>query len=117
MCSKSAAAGFTLFELLLLIVVFAVGLSGILIVYNTTVTHSADPMIRKQAMAVSESLMEEILLMPFDQGGWNGAATQANRTQFDDVRDYCPAAGNCFATNGVFAINGNAPIPGLQNYN
>jgi len=99
-------------------VVFAVALAGILLTYNTIIVSTVDPMVRKQAMATAESLMEEILLMPYETGGWSGTATQANRANFDDVRDYCPSPpGNCFATTGVYTINGGAPVPTLAQYN
>lgn len=105
--------GFTLPELLLLIVVFAIGLTGILLVFNNVVAGSSEPIIRKQAMAAAESMLEEILLMPFANptGGWSGGAVQANRQNFDDVQDY---AG--FTMTGIFAIDGAAPISGLEPY-
>jgi MSHA pilin protein MshD len=105
--------GFTLPELLLLIVVISIGLTGILLVFSNVVAGSGEPIIRKQAMAAAESMLEEILLMPYSNptGGWSGAATQANRQNFDDVQDY---AG--FATTGIFAIDGGAPIAGLESY-
>lgn len=100
------AAGFTLPELLLLMVVFAVGLVGILLVTNTVVAGSADPMVRKQAMAIAESMMEEVLLMPYAQGPGSGA-----RANFDDVRDY-----NGFNTQGIYRLEDGTPVPGLANY-
>ncbi len=108
------ARGFSLPELLLLIVVFAIGLAGVLLVFNGAVVGSPEPIVRKQAMAAAESMLEEILLMPFSNpsGGWSGAATQANRASFDDVQDY-----NGFNTTGVHAIDGVAPIAGLEQYN
>ncbi len=109
---SARARGFTLAELLLLIIVLAIALGGILIVFNTAVVGSPEPMVRKQAMAAAESMLEEILLQPFAAGGWSGAPTQANRQSFDDVRDY---AG--FATTGIYAIDGVAPIAGLEAYN
>jgi MSHA pilin protein MshD len=112
MCTdRRKATGFTLAELLLLIVVFSVALAGILLVINTTTTHSADPMVRKQAMAIAESMMEEVSLMPYAQGGWSGAATPANRANFDDAQDY-----NGFQTNGIYRIEDGTPIAGLENY-
>jgi MSHA pilin protein MshD len=113
MSINSRQRGFTLPELLLLIVVFAIGLTGILSVFNNVVVGSADPLVRKQVMAAAESMLEEVLLMPFSNppGGWSGAATQANRQNFDDVLDY-----SGFATTGIYAINGLAPIAGLETY-
>lgn len=55
-------AGITLIELVLYIVIVSVGIAGILSVMNVTTQHSADPMVRKQALAAAESLLEEILL-------------------------------------------------------
>lgn len=109
-----AARGFSLPELLLLIVVFSIGLAGVLLVFNGAVAGSPEPIVRKQAMAAAESMLEEILLMPFSNpsGGWSGAATQANRASFDDVQDY-----NGFNTSGIYTIDGVAPIAGLTNYN
>lgn len=104
--SIKRAAGFTLVELILLLVVFTIGLAGILIVINTSVARSADPVIRKQAMAVAESMMEEIMLMPFNPGPGTGI-----RQNFDDVNDY-----NNFGTTGIYTIN-NVAIPALAAYN
>lgn len=107
------ACGFSLPELLLLIVVLGIGLAGVLLIFNTAVAGSPEPIVRKQAMAAAESMLEEILLMPFSNpsGGWSGAATQANRASFDDVQDY-----NGFTTTGIHAIDGTAPIAGLGGY-
>jgi MSHA pilin protein MshD len=71
MCTREATirnrrqAGISLFELILFIVVIGVGLAGILSVFVTSATRSADPMVRKQAIAVAESLLEEVMLQPF----------------------------------------------------
>ena len=47
--------GFTLVELLIFIVVVGAGLAGILSVMDTSVKSSADPMVRKQAIAIALS--------------------------------------------------------------
>jgi MSHA pilin protein MshD len=60
-----AQAGLSLIELVMFIVIVGVGVAGILSVLNLTVQKSADPMIRKQMLAVAESLLEEVELMPF----------------------------------------------------
>jgi MSHA pilin protein MshD len=93
MCMNSKRqAGFTLIELIIFIVVVSVGLLGILSVMNLTVQHSADPMVRKQAAALADSILEEILLKDYvdPDGGVNlveGSPTP-DRTLFDDVDDY-----------------------------
>lgn len=79
-------AGFTLMELIVFIVVVSVGIAGILMVMDVSVRSSADPMVRKQAMALADSVMEEILLQAFtDPDGVSGETT---RETFDDVGDY-----------------------------
>ena len=99
--------GFTLIELIVFIVIVSVGLAGVLTILNQTTSRSADPMIRKQALAVAEALLEEVMAKPFtwcdpddaqaatalSAGGC--AATEAlgaeageARDTFDNVNDY-----------------------------
>jgi MSHA pilin protein MshD len=59
--TSAAQRGFTLIELLFFNVVVSAGLAGILSVMNTTVQFSAEPMARKQAMVLAESVLEEIV--------------------------------------------------------
>jgi MSHA pilin protein MshD len=63
--TKLRQCGFTLIELIIFIVVVSVGIAGILSVMNTVVKSSADPMVRKQAMALAESILEEIMLKEY----------------------------------------------------
>lgn len=96
--TRGRSRGFTLIELIVFIVVVGAGLAGILSVMNNVVASSADPMVRKQAAALADSILEEILLQPFcDPDAVNAAAVppvcgangvEANRTLFDDVDDY-----------------------------
>jgi len=99
-------------EVILTIVILAVGIAGLLGLFAATTRQSADPLIRKQALAVAESLLAEIQLRSFANpgGGFTGAATQANRPLFDDIGDY-----NGYTSNGVFTIDG-AAVAGLGNY-
>jgi MSHA pilin protein MshD len=99
--------GFTLIELIVFIVIVSVALTGVLTVLNITTRHSADPMVRKQALAIAEALLEEVMLQPFtwcDPDDVNAAtATSAagcaggtaaesrsvgSTTPFDNVSDY-----------------------------
>jgi MSHA pilin protein MshD len=57
--------GISLIELIIFIVIISVALTGILLVMNQVTRHSADPLIHKQAIAVAESLLEEIELQDF----------------------------------------------------
>lgn len=57
--------GVSLIELIMFIVIVSVALAGILLVMNVTTKSSADPLVHKQALAIAESLLEEVELMPF----------------------------------------------------
>src|SRR6218665_3704517 len=65
--SRLAQRGLTLIELIFFIVIVAFGLAGILTVLNVTTASSADPMVRKQMLAIAEGVMEEVRLQTF---GW-----------------------------------------------
>jgi MSHA pilin protein MshD len=100
--------GFTLAEIIVLIVVVGVALAGVLLVFQNTVAGSADPQVRKQAIAIAEGLLDEVLLAPYDPIAPGPGATRAS---FNDLEDY-----NAYATVGMQDIEGN-PIPGLGSYN
>jgi MSHA pilin protein MshD len=57
--------GVTLIELVMFMVIVAVALAGFFAAFNTFVKGSADPQARKQVLAIAESLMDEVSLMPF----------------------------------------------------
>lgn len=87
MCmSKRHQRGFTLIELIIFIVVVSAGLAGILSVMNSVVKSSADPMVRKQAAALADSIMEEILLKSYAHDA--SAAVGTDRSTYDNVDDY-----------------------------
>jgi MSHA pilin protein MshD len=87
MCTISRRqAGFSLVELIFFIVIVGLGLAGILSVMNVSVARSADPMVRKQAMALADSLLEEILLKAYDDP--DGVGGETTRDTFDDVGDF-----------------------------
>lgn len=107
--------GFSIVEAIVFIVIVSVALTGILSLMNFTTLHSADPMIRKQAIVAAESLLAEITQQNYTNpvDGFSGAATQANRHLFDDIGDY-----NGFTTTGIFPIDDPvSPIPALVAYN
>ncbi|NMM37558.1 MAG: type II secretion system protein [Glaciimonas sp.] len=65
MSTEYRQRGISLIELIMFIVIVSVGIAGILSVMNVTTKASADPLLRKQALAIAESLLEEIELQPF----------------------------------------------------
>jgi MSHA pilin protein MshD len=57
--------GLTLVELVVFIVIVGIAFSALLAAFSTFTRSSPDPLIRKQALAIAESLLEEVELMPF----------------------------------------------------
>ncbi|MBI5889671.1 MAG: type II secretion system protein [Nitrosomonadales bacterium] len=57
--------GISLIELIMFIVIISVALAGIMTVMSMVTRTSADPLVHKQALAIAESLLEEVELMPF----------------------------------------------------
>lgn len=85
--SKHVQRGFTLIEVIIFIVVVSAGMAGILSISNTVVKSSADPMVRKQAVALADAILEEILQKEYsDPDGVQGGET--TRATMDDVSDY-----------------------------
>lgn len=57
--------GLTLVELIMFIVIVSVAVTGVLGILNYTTSHSGDPQMRKQALAIAEGLLEEVQLARF----------------------------------------------------
>ena len=108
--SSSRQRGLSLVEVVIFIVVLGIGLAGMAVIYNQLTLASVDPVVRKQAVAIARSLMEEIQLRPFtycdpddaavftaanpagcsDQEviGTEGPETRYGPTAFDNASDY-----------------------------
>ena len=100
--------GVTLVELVIAMVVISIALGGVLLVMNYTTARSADPLLQRQAVAIAEAYLEEILLKPYaDPDGVDG---EGSRALYDDVDDY-----DGLADNGARDQSG-AAIAGLGNY-
>ena len=118
---RRAQRGLSLIELIIFIVIISVGVLGILSVLNTTAKSSADPMIRKQVLAVAEGMLEEVLSKDFGNpaGGFTpatpGSPRQADRPSFDNVDDYnMTGAWNWTGVRSL--IDTSTDIPGLESY-
>lgn len=128
--------GLSLIELIIFVVIVSVALVGVLSVLNVTVKSSADPVIRKQALALAEAMLDEILgkdyqNVPRDEqngvvGGNNAQTptqgctptttplcrtnTLVDRQNYNDVDDY-----DGWNQTGVYRLDGTA-VPILANY-
>ena len=106
--------GVSLIELIMFIVIVSVALAGILLVMNQVVGHSADPLIRKQAIAIAESMLEEIKLQGLSGTACTGTLGQnAARSSVSSVCDY----NGYSTTGGVRDFSTNNPVAGLGGYN
>lgn len=110
--------GVSLIELIVFIVVVSIGLVGIMSVLILTSEKSSDPMVRKQAIAVAEAMLEEVLLKNFASACppslTCGVNTPADRPNYTSVDHY-----NGWNQTGVKSLaDPTGPdIVGLENYN
>ncbi len=101
--------GLTMIELILFIVIVGIAVIGVLQVISLNTSRSADPLLRKQALAIAEGLLEEVRGARFtycDASDVNVeqatsaadctkpeqvGAEQGNARPFDNVNDYVAA--------------------------
>lgn len=107
----SLQRGISLIELIMFIVIVSIALSGVMLVMNQVTGHSADTLLRKQALTAAESLLEEIEAQTFWETASSPVAQGVSRTTAShNVMDY-----NNFATTGIYAIDGTL-VTGLNSY-
>lgn len=114
--------GLSLVELIMFIVIVSVGIAGILLVMNVSVKSSADPMLRKQAVAMAEAILDEVLAKDYASPAVGDFAEVdfvncSGRPQYDDVNDYAcfdgaPASAVIFGNSTLGATS----IPALAGY-
>lgn len=118
MCTKSAQHGLSLIELVVAIVIISVGLVGILSVLRLSTTKSADPLVSKQARAVADALMEEILSRDFgDYSAYSASFVNAaisGTTIFSPANAYQTAVSAVASSNFVGA--GALSVPSTDVY-
>ncbi|MGQ2964962.1 type IV pilus modification PilV family protein [Methylophilus sp.] len=142
--SRKRNRGFSLVELVVFIVIVTTAIAGVVGALAWMSGHSADPLARKQAIAIAESLMQEIQQMPFtfcdpddpnastatsagnctnSQSANLNGPTPANESRysasnpFDNVADYggfTMPGGGCAS---ICRIGNTTSIPGLTAYN
>jgi MSHA pilin protein MshD len=124
--------GFTMIELIVFIIIVGIAVAGVLGVLTYSTSHSADPLRRKQALALAEALLEEVELAQFTYcepsapgaesatspascGSYaEGMGAEAGETRpYDNVNDYYVLTGKPFndkATGQLLDAAGN-PFP------
>jgi MSHA pilin protein MshD len=130
---RRPARGLSLIELLMFIGIVSIALAAVLRTFVQAGSTSADPLLRRQALAIAESLLEEVQLMPFtfcdsedanvqtattaagcagaaDASGPEADETRTGLPSFDHVNDY-----HGFTMAGIRDLTG-AAITGLENY-
>ena len=61
---STRSRGVTLVELIVFMVIVGLALAGLFAAFNTMTKGSIDPQVRKQMLAIAESLLDEVALMP-----------------------------------------------------
>lgn len=134
---RRRSEGISLIELVVFIVVVAIGIGGVVASYGQYLKSSVDPIVRKQALAIAESVLEEVALQPFtycdptdpavytatsataaqcpillDAIGPEAGQTRTGANPFNNVNDY---DGFAMAGAGITDITG-AGVPSLAAY-
>jgi len=110
---RSLQAGVTLIELIIAIVIISASLVGILGVMNLVTGHSSDVLMRKQAVVLAESLLEEIELSDMITASGVSSTTVTTANRLSDrhlVVDY-----NGYSTSGGISTLDGSQV--LNNYN
>jgi MSHA pilin protein MshD len=139
MCARHRSAGFSLIEVVVFIVVLGIAFVGMLILYNRVTSASVDPIVRKQALAIASSLLEEIELRAYtfcetsDPNVYTAAnpagcttveakvagENRYNPPRYDNVKDYdgfCMGPGLPACPDAVIRTAAGTTLAELANY-
>lgn len=110
--SRERDAGMSLIELVVAIVVVAICLTGAFALVDTTVRRSVDPMLERQATAIAEAYLEEILQQAYHDPDDDAVCPdpEPERALFDNVCDY-----HGLVDTGARS-QGGAAVSGLEGY-
>lgn len=113
---KKRQLGFTLTELIVILVVVSIAAVALLGLFQKSVFSSADPMLRMQATAIAQSYLEEALLHAFSEpstppGESGSCEAGETRASYDDVQDY-----NCLAVPAAPSDQFGNALAGLADY-
>jgi MSHA pilin protein MshD len=109
---RRAAAGFSLIEVIVFIVIVGAALAGVLSVLNVTASRSADPFLMKQSFAIGEAFIDEILSRDYSNpGAYTTSPPVDPRSNYADVSDY-----DLYSSTGITTRATGAAITGLTQY-
>ncbi|KAA0257359.1 hypothetical protein FHQ18_09945 [Deferribacter autotrophicus] len=98
--NKNCKKGFTLIEIVIFIVVFTIGVMGIMMLFYNVLGKTSDPTVRHKGVQIAQTVMEVIVAKKFDEDTPNGGGTidkslinigsETGETisKYDDVDDY-----------------------------
>jgi MSHA pilin protein MshD len=120
--SPERARGVTLIELVVFIVIVGVAVAGLFAAFNTITAASADPQVRKQVLAIAESLMEEVQLMPLtycdpDDANAATAASTAGCAVASNNEDLVIGPENCPGASCETRYSTTTPFDNVSDYN
>jgi MSHA pilin protein MshD len=114
MCTSKRQYGFSLIETVLFMLIVGIAAAGILGVMNKFTGHSSDPLLRKQALAIAESLLEEIELQNLTGAACVGTlGPDGSRANVNNVCAYDGYS----TTAGILDFSTNVAVPNMGGYN
>jgi len=123
--------GFSLVELVIYIVVFAIGVAGVMTVTSQSLSRGSDSTLRLRGTQVAQAAMEEILAKKWDDTSPNGGGVTATPTavalfgpdggegamdRYDDVDDYHGIAGLASSSAAAFNLTAGFTIDVTVSY-
>lgn len=118
--SARRSRGVTLIEVVIFIAVAGIAMAALFSIINVTTARSADPQVRKQLLAIAESLMDEVQLMPFtfcDPDDPHAAtATAATLNPGDVTGTECTVAIEGMGPEGETRYSALTPFDNVSDY-
>lgn len=118
--SRRNTRGVSLIELIMFIIIIGAGLAGILGVMNFATRASADPLIQKQALAIAEAYLEEVLAMPFtycDPDDANAATAESTGAVNPADPTRCATTLEALGAEGETRGSTTVPYDNVNDYN
>ena len=109
-------SGVTLIEQIVFIIVVSVGVIGVLSTMGPSLRFSADPQLRKQQLAIAESLLSEILHQPFTYCDPDEPAAMSATSTADCTVSQDNVAGPSPATEGRFGGGPSTQFDNVADY-